>query len=156
MKLTGKVVGSVVALIATVIVVGCSPSSNAPKVATAATQAEQKFELIEIVARPTGEPAGAFTRPAHPADKVEIAIRTRGAAKDAELAIKMIALADGTTVDTRKVRLNAGNSGAPKLTFEPSPLWSTGRYLFEVTVDGKLAGSQELEIYPPDIATPKQ
>lgn len=156
MKLTGKVVGSVVVLVAAAAIAGCSPSPNEPKAAATATQAKQKFELIEIIARPAGEPTGAFTRPAHPADKLEIAIRTQGATKQADLAVKMIALADGTTVDTRTLRLNSGNSAAPKFTFEPSPQWLTGRYLFEVTVDGKLAGSQELEIFPSDIAAPAQ
>lgn len=156
MKLTGKMVGAAVVLIGAAAIAGCTPSPSQPKAAAAATEAVQKFELIEIIARPAGEPAGAFTRPAHPADKLEIAIRTQGATKQADLAVKMIALADGTTVDTRTLRLNAGNSAAPQLTFEPSPQWSTGRYLFEVTVDGKLAGSQELEIFPSDIAAPAQ
>lgn len=156
MKLTGKVVGSAVLFIGAVVLAGCGPAPSEPKGAAAATHADQELELVEIIARPAGEPAGAFARPTHPADKVEIAIRTKGTTKGTDLAVKMIALADGTAVDTRKVRLNAGNSAAPKLTFEPNPQWSTGRYLFEVTVDGKLAGSQELEIFPADIEAPAQ
>lgn len=152
MKIKGKVVGLAVLLVGTAALAGCSPSPTEQKAAVTTTPTEQKLHLIEIIARPAGEPAGALTRPTHPTDAVEIAIRTSGTTKGADLAIKMIALADGGTVDTRKLRLNAGNSAAPKFQFEPSGMWPTGRYLFEATLDDKLAGSQELEIFPAEVA----
>ncbi|PTA72717.1 hypothetical protein C9412_04475 [Stenotrophomonas sp. Nf1] len=68
----------------------------------------------------------------------------------------MIALADGSTAGVRKLRLNAGNAAAPKLVFEPGEPWRVGRYLFEVSLNGKLAGSQELEIFPAEPDAPAQ
>lgn len=155
MKFARKAVGFAVLLAGVAALWGCSPSPTEPKLASADSQAQQ-LELIEVIARPAGEVTGAFTRPTHPADSVEIAMRTRGTTKGADLSIRMIALADGSTVGTQKVRLNAGNSAAPMLTFAPNPQWSTGRYLFEVMLDGKLAGSQELEIFPAEVAAPTQ
>lgn len=66
----------------------------------------------------------------------------------------MIALAGGRTVRTDKVRLSAANAPVPSMYFEPSPEWTPGRYLFEVSLNGQLAGSQELEIFPEDVAEP--
>lgn len=154
MKLTGKWIATSALIIGLAGLAGCSPSATEPKAASNDAPADQSLELIEIIARPAGESATGVARPAHPADAVELAIRTKGTTKGADLAVKMIALADGSTVATDKLRLNAGNAAAPRFQFEPRGTWPTGRYLFEVMLDGKLAGSQELEVFPADDVAP--
>lgn len=154
MRITGNVVlaGALCACVA--LLSACDGSAPGPQTAATAAPADKPLALIEIVARPAGEQPGTFARPAHPADPIELAIRTEGSTRAAELSAKMIALADGSTVGTQQLRLNAGNAAAPTLKFEPNGGWAPGRYLFEVTLDGKLAGSQELEIFPPDPTAP--
>lgn len=154
MKHTGKAVVLMAVFTGIASLTGCTPTPTGKQAGATEAPTDKALTLVEVVARPAGEAAGAFTRPTLPADTVEIAIRTEGSTKGADLAVKMIALADGSTAGTQKVRLNAGNSANPKLQFKPEGAWATGRYLFEVTLDGKLAGSQELEIFPADPAAP--
>lgn len=154
MRITGKVVLACALCACVALLSACDGSAPGPQTAATAAPADKPLALIEIVARPAGEQLGTFARPAHPADPIELAIRTEGSTKAAELSAKMIALADGSTVGTQQLRLNAGNAAAPTLKFEPNETWATGRYLFEVSLDGKLAGSQELEIFPPETGAP--
>lgn len=154
MKLSGKAVVLMAVLSGGSVLAGCTPTPTGKQAGATEAPTDKPLALIEVVARPAGEPAGAFARPTHPGDTVEIAMRTEGSTKGADLAVKMIALADGSTAGTRTLRLNAGNTATPKLEFKPDGAWATGRYLFEVTLDGKLAGSQELEIFPADPAAP--
>jgi len=154
MEFSGKAMLLMAVLSGGAVLAGCSPTPTGKQAGATEAPTDKPLVLIEVVARPAGEPAGAFTRPTHPNDTVEIAIRTEGSTKGADLAVKMIALADGTTAATRTLRLNAGNAATPKLEFNPEGAWATGRYLFEVTLDGKLAGSQELEIFPAEPAAP--
>lgn len=136
--------------------VGCgrSPADPVPPAASAATAEE--FSFVEVVARPVGQSPGNATRPAHPDDAIELSLKSQGSTRGADLSVKMIALADGSTAGVRKLRLNAGNAAAPKLVFEPGEPWRVGRYLFEVSLNGKLAGSQELEIFPAEPDAPAQ
>lgn len=111
---------------------------------------------MEVVARPVDQSPGNSMRPAHPGDAIELSLKSQGSTRGADLSVKMIALADGSTAGVRKLRLNAGNAAAPKLVFEPGEPWRVGRYLFEVSLNGKLAGSQELEIFPAEPDAPAQ
>jgi hypothetical protein len=154
MRITGNVVLASALCACVVLMSACDGPAPGPQAAATAAPADKPLALIEIVARPAGEQPGAFARPAHPVDVIELAIRTEGSTKAAELSAKMIALSDGSAVGTQQLRLNAGNAATPTLKFEPNGAWVTGRYLFEVSLDGKLAGSQELEIFPPDPAAP--
>lgn len=153
MKFSGKAV-VLIAVLSVASMAGCSPTPTGKQTGATEASTNTPLALVEVVARPAGEPGGGGARPTHPSDTVEIAIRTEGSTKGADLAVKMIALADGSTAGTRTLRLNAGNAATPKLQFKPEGGWATGRYLFEVTLDGKLAGSQELEIFPTDPAAP--
>lgn len=151
-----KEVRMTAALCLGLVLVGCNPSpaDPSPRAASAATAEELSF--IEVVARPVGQSPGNSMRPAHPGDTIELSLKSQGSTRGADLSVKMIALADGSTAGVRKLRLNAGNAAAPKLVFEPSESWQVGRYLFEVSLNGKLAGSQELEIFPVEPDAPEQ
>lgn len=132
----------------------CNPSPSGQDFAARPRAAQDKLQVIEVVARPVVESSAAAMRPAFPKDVVDIAIKTQGGTAGADLSVKMIALADGSTVGTRTVRLNPANAAAPNVQFEPAPAWAPGRYLFEVSLDGKLAGSQEMEVFPAELAEP--
>jgi hypothetical protein len=135
-------------------VAGCSQQAGEGWGAAGRQTQPAKLEINEVVVRPAGETTNAAMRPTRPNDVVEVAIKTKGATSSAELSVKMIALANGEAVGQQNVRLNASNAAAPIVRFTPSPQWETGRYLFEVSLDGKLAGSQELEIFPAEVAGP--
>lgn len=83
-------------------------------------------------------------------DAVEVRVGLSGHADNAELRVKVIALANGTVVGEEVFRPDA--STGPELTarFTPESPFASGRYLIEVTLDGKLAGHRELEIQAQD------
>lgn len=141
-------VWTVAALCLGLALVGCSPSPTGSAPHPASAESGEELSLVEIVARPVDQSTNKVMRPAHPNDAIELALKSQGSTRGADLSVKMIALADGSTAGIRKLRLNAGNAAAPKLVFEPGEPWRIGRYLFEVSLNGKLAGSQELEIFP--------
>lgn len=137
-------------------VAGCGRSPSEQGFATTAKSLTQNLEIVEIVARQASSADAVPMRPTFPDDVIEIAIRTQGRTTGADLSVKMIALADGSAVGSRDVRLNATSAAAPRVQFAPSPAWKPGRYLFEVSLDGKLAGTQELEIFPAEMAQSAQ
>ncbi|WP_024889983.1 hypothetical protein [Luteimonas huabeiensis] len=133
-----------------VLATACRPASTDE--ATSSPQAAEPLRVAEIIAGPPG--AAASPRPATPTDPVEIVLRTAGhAAAGSALEVKLIALADGQTVGAETVRLEAGGSEEHIVRFEREAPWTPGRYLVEVTLDGNLAGHQELEIHPAELAT---
>lgn len=138
-----------VASVLTLTACGRSPTERS----LASTQSkEEKFEIVEIIARPANEEGLDEMRPTFPTDVIDIAIKTAGRTAGADLSVKMIALAEGGAMGQRDLRLNAASAAAPNVRFEPAPKWKPGRYLFEVSLDGKLAGSQELEVFPEEMA----
>lgn len=149
--------GVVSALIVGLLVLaGCSQTPPGQNFASGSKSTEEDLHIVEVVARPAGAQPDALARPSFPTDVVEIAIKTQGQTSGANLSVKMISLANGAAVGTRSLQLNASNAAAPSLRFEPAPEWAAGRYLFEVSLDGKLAGSQELEIFPAELAEPSK
>jgi len=134
------------------LVAGCGRNPAELEPADSQQSTKKKLEIIEVVARPVGGSGDLSLRPAFPGDVVEIAIKSRGHTAAADLSVKMISLAEGVAVATRDVRLNATSAATPSVRFEPSPEWKPGRYLFEISLDGKLAGTQEIEIFPVEMA----
>lgn len=139
-----------VMLVASLILVACKGVSAGSQVAAPAARSTAKLRLIQIVARASGGSGGSIFSPVYPTDTVEIAMHTQGESRGAEVSVAMISLADGSTVATRKLQLSAGGSETPVVRFEPTDSWSAGHYLFEVSLDGALAGSQELQVFPVD------
>lgn len=156
MKRRGRGVLTCIGLAGFLALAGCGQSASGQRFSVGSKSAEEKLQIIEIVARRVTDQPGADMRPAFPADTVEIAIKTGGKTSGADLSVKMISLADGLAVGTRTLQLNAANAGTPRVRFEPVPAWAPGRYLFEVSLDGKLVGSQELEIFPLELAEPSK
>jgi hypothetical protein len=150
MKRTRNVVLGVALVAAACSLAACNAPQTPPQAGGTTAARAAPLEVIEIIARPAGETQGSFSRPTSPSDAIVIAMRTKGSTREADLSVKMIALADGSVVENRQLKLNAGNSAAPSFQFKPAP---AGRYLFEVSLDGKLAGSQELEVFPADMVT---
>lgn len=137
-----------VVLVTSLMLVACEGAPTGPQAAAPTARSAAELELVEVIARPFVDLGGAFVRPVYPTDTIEIAMRTQGATPGTDLSVAMISLADGSTVGKHTLRLNAGNSAAPVMWFEPADNWPTGRYLFEVSLDDTLVGSQELEVFP--------
>ncbi|MEQ4573444.1 MAG: hypothetical protein ABN502_00630 [Gammaproteobacteria bacterium] len=132
-----------------VALVGCKPdASKDGKAETVPATQAKALEVTEIQAGVADAAKDATMRPLYPKDDIEVTIRTAGKADGANLSVKLIALANGGVVGVQDVRLGASVASPQRVRFKPAPAWSTGRYLIEVTLDGKLAGHQELEIFP--------
>lgn len=113
----------------------------------------EPLSVREIVAGPAGEVEAL--RPVVAGDSVEVRLRTTGIADGAELQVKLIALADGSLVGDETIGLDASSGYEHAIGFARDIPWEPGRYLIEATLDGELAGHQELEIQPDDIASPE-
>lgn len=107
---------------------------------------EKALEITEILVGPTSDPTSFL--PMTPKDSINITIRTTGQAADAELLTKVFALANGATVGIKSVRLDNSSAGEQLIRLQNDAPWEPGRYLVEVTLNGKLSGHRELEIYP--------
>lgn len=156
MEFRGNAVPISAVLAVMLMLASCTQPPTGQDLAAKPQSAASKLEISEISARPAGETSGTAMRPAFPKDVVEIAIKTKGGTAGADLSVKMIALANGATVGVREVRLNPTNSASPSVRFEPTPVWAPGRYLFEVSLEGQLVGTQELEVFPADLAEPAE
>lgn len=126
----------------------CQPETPAetPETSGARQQAESLAITEIIIAGPTPDPA-AF-RPMTPDDPIQVTLRTTGRTEGADLLVKVFALANGTAVGNEAIRLDADSEPEQSIRFERETPWDPGRYLIEVTLDGKLAGHQELDIHP--------
>lgn len=101
------------------------------------------FEIKEILVNADSVDAQIH---AGSTDPVVITIKSHGNSSGVEIHAKLFALANGVLAASHKLNLEKSSADEQTITFKSAKPWEPGRYLVEVTVDGKLAGHRDLDI----------
>lgn len=135
----GYVVGAVVLAAA---LCGCKPDAPSARVAP-----EPEFRVAEVRVVTGAEKAG----PAGPqsADKpVVVRIRTAGRSNGQTLQARLVELSTGVEMGLLSQGPKPGEAATALSFTPPSGGWTPGRYLLEITLDGKLVSQQDIDIFP--------
>lgn len=125
---------------------------NAPVQTTkaAAAKSDKPLAVVDIQAGKSIALVTAASPPQTPnlmSDPIIVAIHTEGTTAGADLAVKLFSLDRGVIAGMQTNHLNAASEPVQTFIFKPTPKWTPGRYLVEVTLDKKLAGHREVEIF---------
>lgn len=123
----------------------CQPGKHSEISETTIKEQAEPLTIAEIIVGPTTD-ASSF-QPMTPADPIQIFLRTTGNTEGANLLVEIFALADGSTVGSEAIHLDSASEPEQSIHFERNTPWEPGRYLIEVTLNGKLVGHRELEIH---------
>lgn len=82
-----------------------------------------------------------------PTDKLIASVSTKGQAVSVPVTAKLIAMANGQVVGEVSKSITTSIDATSNFEFSKQmPAWAIGRYLVEVSIDGKKAGQQEIEV----------
>ncbi|UNP28425.1 hypothetical protein [Lysobacter gummosus] len=164
MKKTEFLVSAV--LICAALATGCGQKAGpaSPAAAAPAASAPDKTLELNLFALDVGtsENSDGTVTPLTqflPAEKIVASLRTRGAANAVPVTAKLIAMSNGEIVGELKKDLTLTGAATTNLEFvrQGAGNWALGRYVVEVTIDGKPVGRQEIEVTQtlPEGARPK-
>ncbi|RMH88692.1 hypothetical protein EBB59_11475 [Lysobacter pythonis] len=126
------------------LLAGCKPAGDAPR-----RQNETKpeaFSITEILIQPATSAEGVM-RPQTVDAPIVVLIRNTGSAGERQLQAKLIDIGQGKPVGARTLTYTARTPSENTLTFKPRPAWGEGRHLLEVTLDGKLVASRDIDVF---------
>ena len=132
------------------LAVGCALASACQQGADSAAAPKQAAAApLQIAAIHVGP--GAKDAPPAPQtaqQPVRVQIDTRGSSAGAQLQVKLIELKSGRQVGLVERRIVAAGPLATQLKLDPpSTRWNPGRYLIEISLDGKLAEQRDFDIF---------
>jgi len=149
------------ALVAALALAGCKkkeePVAPAPAPTTTETPAPAPVEpapapaALSVVSVTLGTAAGpdkkiaAPTTSFKPTDKIVASVATDGTATNAEVAAKLV-YQDGQTAGEEKQTLNTTGAETTNFQFAKASPWPAGKYKVEITANGAVANTTELEV----------
>lgn len=163
MKKIGWIVPA--AWVCAALVAGCDrkaadvPPAAAPAAATQAKAPELVLFALDVgtSANPDGTvvPLTQFL----PEETIVASLRTQGPAEAVPVTVKLIEMSNGQVVGEQKKDLTLSGAATTNLAFakQGAGHWALGRYVVEVSIAGKPAGRQEIEVTQtlPEGARPK-
>lgn len=78
-------------------------------------------------------------------DKIIVSVKTDGTASNVGVEAKLT-YQDGQVAGTQSATLNTSGPETTNIEFSNTNPWPAGKYTVDVTVDGKPAGSQQIEV----------
>lgn len=78
-------------------------------------------------------------------DKIIVSVKTDGAASNVDVDAKLT-YQDGQVAGTQSATLNTSGPETTNIEFTNANAWPKGNYTVDVTVDGKPAGTQRIEV----------
>ena len=149
------------ALVAALALAGCKKKEEAvapaPAPAPTETPAPAPVEpapapaALSVVSVTLGTAAGpdkkiaAPTTSFKPTDKIVASVATDGTATNAEVAAKLV-YQDGQTAGEEKQTLNTTGAETTNFQFAKASPWPAGKYKVEITANGAVANTTELEV----------
>ncbi|ALN61176.1 hypothetical protein GLA29479_290 [Lysobacter antibioticus] len=149
------------ALVAALALAGCKkkeePVAPAPAPTTTETPAPAPVEpapapaALSVVSVTLGTVAGPDKKIAtpttsfKPTDKIVASVATDGTATNAEVAAKLV-YQDGQTAGEEKQTLNTTGAETTNFQFAKASPWPAGKYKVEITANGAVANTTELEV----------
>lgn len=165
MKKIGWIVPAALACAA--LAAGCDKkAADAAPAAAATTAGAEQAKAPELIlfaldvgasANPDGTvvPLTQFL----PEETIVASLRTQGSANAVPVTVKLIEMSNGQVVGEQKQDLTLSGAATTNLTFvkQGAGHWALGRYAMEVSIAGKPAGRQEIEVTQtlPEGARPK-
>lgn len=128
----------------------CQPTTPA-HISAEAKQQDKALEIVEVLIGPASD--SASLRPITLNDSIYVTVHTTGKSANAKMLVQVFALANGVVVGAKTIKLDTSSNSRQSFRFHNDSPWEPGRYLVEVTLDGKLASQSELEIYASDAHT---
>jgi len=128
---------------------GCKPSPPVSERTTAAAQATAPaltFFALNVGNSVKEDQSVSPLTMFSPKDRLIASVQTKGAAKDVQLAAKLISMTNGQTAGDSNQKIATTGPATTNLEFKNEGAWAVGRYLVEVTINGKLEGRQEIEV----------
>lgn len=141
---------SIICLAACCIAVGCTQNSGESRSPATASAAPSPLQASAIVLGPGAQgDTGMNAPPPQPQDlakPIPVRIDLTGTRKaNASLHAKLIRLDDSRVVAEQTVPL-ASDSAPVRFELSTQGQWQPGRYLFELTHDGKLLGQSDMDL----------
>ena len=149
------------ALVAALALAGCKkkeePVVAAPAPTATETPAPAPVEpapapaALSVVSVTLGTAAGpdkkiaAPTTSFKPSDKIVASVATDGTATNAEVGAKLV-YQDGQTAGEEKQTLNTTGAETTNFQFAKASPWPAGKYKVEITANGAVANTTELEV----------
>jgi len=138
-------------LAASFVVAACAKKADTEKIAdTKAAQAKSPALSLFALNVSSGQQADGSVVPSTlflPDDKLIASINTKGNATTVPVTATLIAMADGRVLDAVDKRITTSVDATTNFEFSRrAPAWAIGRYLVTVSIDGKKAGQQEIEV----------
>ena len=112
-----------------------------------ATSCERKDDERGKVEFKINEISAAHKDPEDLASPFVVMIKYVGHSKGHPIQIKVYSLANGAIIATESSLLAGSNNGQHKFSLNGTEPWSAGRYLVEVSRNGALIGSREIDVY---------
>lgn len=137
-------------------IAGCERQQALPEADAATAQAAGAAEPFGISEISVSDGSGDSPEPTNVDDPIVVIVRSTGRTQGADLEIKLFALANGAVAASRTLRLDGTSGAEQSVAFENAEPWEPGRYLVEVTLDGKLAGHRELDVVAGDPAAEQE
>jgi len=149
MEAKRKMFGGLVASALVLVLASCqqSTSTSSPP-AKSSTAAGQPLQVDEITVAAQGDDSAPSAGLPTGGEPIQISIKTRGDAKTAALVAKLISLKDGSVVATVERTLEVSGPATTQLIFKQDKPLEAGRYLIEITVDGRLVGQRDMDVEP--------
>lgn len=147
------------ALVAALALAGCKKKEEPVVVAPTPTETPAPAPVepapapaaLSVVSVTLGTAAGpdkkiaAPTTSFKPTDKIVASVATDGTASNAEVAAKLV-YQDGQTAGEEKQTLNTTGAETTNFQFAKASPWPAGKYKVEITANGAVANTTELEV----------
>ena len=147
------------ALVAALALAGCKKKEEPVVVAPAPTETPAPAPVepapapaaLSVTSVTLGTAAGADKKIAapttsfKPGDKIVASVATDGTASNAEVAAKLV-YQDGQTAGEQKQTLNTTGAETTNFEFAKASPWPAGKYKVEITANGAVANTTELEV----------
>ncbi|MCR6627673.1 MAG: hypothetical protein NVV67_15830 [Pseudoxanthomonas sp.] len=147
----------IVLLVAMILlIIGCSRSSPASQagVDSRASGRTAPAAIGEVIVGSRSKDGRTSNfGPITATDEILISVRPAESTGGSKISVKLINLSNGEIEGEKKVTVQAAESTPAEFSFKKATPWDGGRYLIEVTLDGKLAWHRDLDVIerPPSV-----
>lgn len=136
------------AIAITIAASGCQPDGQqqTTPVVEATSQAASPLEVDEINVGPSSGDDGTIGQSQTPTTPIFVAVKTLGMTQGADLQVKLFDLTNGQQAVIQTKRIKTDTPTTTEIILKRDQAWDPGRYLVEVTLDGKLVGQRDIDV----------
>ncbi len=147
-----------IAMGATMLLAACKPEADAPNPTSVTAQPTLKFIALDVGKTINTDRSVSPLTMFRAGDEIIASVRTDGVSKNVPISTKLVAMKNGQALGELSQKITTTGPATTNLKFPKSTTWELGRYLVEVTINGKFEARQEIEVRqdgPPNSTPPK-